>query len=158
MEKLELKNVKGSFDYESKDQIIRNYISNTLEEVFERYGYKPLSTSILCYYDLLTLKYEEDNDIVNEIYKIQDQANRNLALRYDLTVPFAKYIAVNKDITMPYKRYEIGKVFRDGPVKKGRMREFIQCDVDSVGIEGQFVEAELIALAVESYNIITENL
>lgn len=151
MEKLELKNVKGSFDYESKDQIIRNYISNTLEEVFERYGYKPLSTSILCYYDLLTLKYEEDNDIVNEIYKIQDQANRNLALRYDLTVPFAKYIAVNKDITMPYKRYEIGKVFRDGPVKKGRMREFIQCDVDSVGIEGQFVEAELIALAVESY-------
>ena len=62
MEKLELKNVKGSFDYESKDQIIRNYISNTLEEVFERYGYKPLSTSILCYYDLLTLKYEEDND------------------------------------------------------------------------------------------------
>lgn len=151
MEKLELKNVKGSFDYASEDQIIRNYISSTLEEVFERYGYKPLSTSILCYYDLLTLKYEEDNDIVNEIYKIKDQANRNLALRYDLTVPFAKYIATNKDITMPYKRYEIGKVFRDGPVKKGRMREFIQCDVDSVGIEGQFVEAELIALAVESY-------
>ena len=144
-------NVKGSYDYESKDQLIRNFISDTLKNVFERYGYKPLSTSILCYYDLLALKYNDDNDILNEIYKVTDQAKRNLALRYDLTVPFAKYIAINKNIKLPYKRYEIGKVFRDGPVKKGRMREFIQCDVDSVGIEGQMVEAELISLFVEGY-------
>lgn len=149
MEKL--KNVKGSYDYESKDQIIRNYISDTLKSVFEKYGYKPLSTSILCYYDLLALKYDDDNDILNEIYKVTDQAKRNLALRYDLTVPFAKYIAINKNINLPYKRYEIGKVFRDGPVKKGRIREFIQCDVDSVGIEGQLVEAELISLFVDGY-------
>lgn len=144
-------NVKGSYDYESKDQIIRNYISDTLKNVFEKYGYKPLSTSILCYYDLLALKYNEDNDILNEIYKVTDQAKRKLALRYDLTVPFAKYIAINKNIKLPYKRYEIGKVFRDGPVKKGRIREFIQCDVDSVGIEGQLVEAELISLFVDGY-------
>ena len=144
-------NVKGSYDYESKDQIIRNYISDTLKNVFEKYGYKPLSTSILCYYDLLALKYYEDNDILNEIYKVTDQAKRKLALRYDLTVPFAKYIAINKNIKLPYKRYEIGKVFRDGPVKKGRIREFIQCDVDSVGIEGQLVEAELISLFVDGY-------
>ena len=92
-------------------------------------------------------KYEE----LNERYKVTDQAKRNLALRYDLTVPFAKYIAINKNINLPYKRYEIGKVFRDGPVKKGRVREFIQCDVDSVGIEGQLVESELISLFVEGY-------
>ncbi len=147
----ELTNVKGTYDYESKDQIIRNYISDTLKNVFERYGYKPLSTSILCYYDLLALKYNADNDILNEIYKVTDQARRNLALRYDLTVPFAKYIAINKNIKLPYKRYEIGEVFRDGPVKKGRKREFIQCDVDSVGIEGQVVEAELINLFVDGY-------
>ena len=152
MKKLELKNVKGSYDYESKDQIIRNYISDTLRKVFEKYGYKPLSTSILCYYDLLALKYDDDNDILNEIYKVTDQAKRNLALRYDLTVPFAKYIAVNKNINLPYKRYEIGKVFRDGPVKQGRVREFIQCDVDSVGIEGQLIESELISLFVEGYS------
>lgn len=151
MEKLELKNVKGSYDYGNKDQIIRNYISDTLKSVFEKYGYKPLSTSMLCYYDLLSLKYDENNDLLNEIYKVTDQAKRNLALRYDLTVPFAKYIASNKNINLPYKRYEIGKVFRDGPVKKGRIREFIQCDVDSVGIEGQLVEAELISLFVEGY-------
>ena len=151
MKNLELNNVKGSIDYGGKEQIIRNYIEKTLTQVFERYGYKPLSTSILCYYDLLALKYDEDNDILKEIYKVTDQADRKLALRYDLTVPFAKYIAINPDIKMPYKRYEIGKVFRDGPVKQGRLREFIQCDVDSVGIEGQMVEAEIIALLVEGY-------
>lgn len=85
------------------------------------------------------------------IYKVTDQGNRNLALRYDLTVPFAKYIASNADIRLPYKRYEIGKVFRDGPIKKGRTREFIQCDVDSVGIEGQMIETELISIFVEGY-------
>ena len=151
MKNLELKNVKGSNDYGTEDQIIRNFISDTLKNVFEKYGYKPLSTPILCYYDLLALKYDEDNDILKEIYKVTDQANRNLALRYDLTVPFSKYIAMNKNLRFPYKRYEIGKVFRDGPVKAGRSREFIQCDVDSVGIEGQMVEAELISLFVEGY-------
>lgn len=151
MKKLELQNVKGSSDYGSKEQIIRNFISDTLRKVFEKYGYKPLSTSILCYYDLLALKYDEENDILKEIYKVKDQADRDLALRYDLTVPFAKYIALNQNIPMPYKRYEIGEVFRDGPVKQGRLREFIQCDVDCVGIEGQMVEAELIALYVEGF-------
>ena len=151
MKKLELKNVKGSSDYGSDEQIIRNFISDTLRGVFEKYGYKPLSTPILCYYDLLALKYDEDNDILKEIYKVKDQADRKLALRYDLTVPFSKYIAINKNLPLPYKRYEIGKVFRDGPVKQGRNREFIQCDVDSVGIAGQMVEAELISLFVEGY-------
>ena len=151
MKNLEISNVKGCLDYGGKDQIIRNYIKNTLIEVFESYGYKPLSTSILCYYDLLALKYDKDNDILKEIYQVTDQANRKLALRYDLTVPFAKYISTNPDIKMPYKRYEIGKVFRDGPVKQGRVREFIQCDVDSVGIEGQMIEAELISLLIEGY-------
>ena len=62
-----------------------------------------------------------------------------------------KYIASNKDIKLPFKRYEIGKVFRNGPIKKGRTREFIQCDVDCVGIEGQMIEAELISIFVEGY-------
>ena len=147
----ELKNVKGSKDYGGKEQILRNYISDTLRSIFEKYGYEPLETAELCYYDLLSLKYEEDNEILNEIYKVKDQANRNLALRYDLTVPFAKYIALNQNIKLPYKRYEIGKVFRDGPVKKGRVREFIQCDVDCVGIDGQMIEAEMISIFVDGY-------
>ena len=151
MKQLELKNVKGCNDFGGEDEIIRNYISDTLRKNFEKYGYRPLSTSMLCYYDLLSLKYNEDNDILKEIYKVTDQANRNLALRYDLTVPFAKYISLNRNINLPYKRYEIGKVYRDGPVKQGRAREFIQCDVDCVGVEGQMVEAELITLFVDGF-------
>ena len=152
MKEIELRNVKGCADYSPREQFIRNYISDTLKKVFEKYGFKPLQTSILCYYDLLALKYEEDSEILNEVYKVTDQADRNLALRYDLTVPFAKYIAMNQNIKLPFKRYEIGEVFRNGPVKLGRVREFIQCDVDSVGIEGQLVEAEFVALYVEAYN------
>ena len=148
----ELKNVKGTNDYGEKEQKLRNYISDTLRNTFEKYGYKPLSTSILCYYDLLSLKYNENNDILKEIYTVKDQINRKLALRYDLTVPFAKYISLNRNINFPYKRYEIGKVFRDGPIKKGRAREFIQCDVDCVGIDGQMIEGELISLFVDGYN------
>lgn len=151
MKNKEVKNVRGSIDYGGEDAIIRNFISKTLQETFEKYGYNQLETSILCYYDLLALKYDKDNDILKEIYKVSDQGNRKLALRYDLTVPFAKYIAANQGVKLPYKRYEIGKVFRDGPIKKGRTREFIQCDVDSVGIEGQMIEAELLTIFVEGY-------
>ena len=152
MKEIELRNVKGCADYSPREQYIRNYISDTLKKVFEKYGFKPLQTPILCYYDLLALKYDEDSEILNEVYKVTDQADRNLALRYDLTVPFAKYIAINPNTKLPFKRYEIGEVFRNGPVKLGRVREFIQCDVDSVGIEGQLVEAEFVALYVEAYN------
>ena len=151
MKEMELRNVKGTTDYSPKEQYIRNYISDTLKSVFEKYGFKPLQTPLLCYYDLLALKYDEDNDILKEVYKVTDQGNRNLALRYDLTVPFAKYIAMNPNTRLPFKRYEIGEVFRNGPVKLGRDREFIQCDVDCVGVEGQLIEAEFVALYVEAY-------
>lgn len=146
--KIELKNVKGTYDYLPEQQKIRNYINDTLKEVFEEYGYQPLETPILCYYDLLAGKYDENNDILKEIYQLTDQGNRNLGLRYDLTVPFAKCIAITKDLRLPFKRYEIGRVFRNGPVKTGRDREFIQCDVDVVGISGQMIESEIMSLFI----------
>ena len=146
-----VKNVKGSYDYSPEEQSIRNYIQDTLRSVFEEYGYKPLETPILCYYDMLAGKYDESNDLLNEIYKLSDQGDRELGLRYDLTVPFAKYIALTKDLRLPFKRYEMGKVFRDGPVKVGRDREFMQCDVDVVGLDGNLIEAELISLWLKGY-------
>ena len=101
---------------------------------------------------MLADKYDENNDILKEIYRLKDQGNRDLGLRYDLTVPFVKLIALNKNnISFPFKRYEIAKVFRDGPVKIGRDREFTQCDADVVGIEGQYIEAELLSLFVEGF-------
>ena len=144
---MKIQNVKGSYDYSPKEQRIRNYINKILVETFEEYGFKSIETPILCYYDMLSDKYDENNDILKEIYRLKDQGNRNLGLRYDLTVPFAKYIALNKNtITFPFKRYEIDKVFRDGPIKAGRDREFTQCDIDVVGLEGQYIEAELLSI------------
>lgn len=149
---MEIKNVKGGYDFLPKEQKIRNYINDTLRSVFEEYGYQPIETSILCYYDMLSDKYDENNDILKEIYRLTDQGNRELGLRYDLTVPFAKFIALNKNVlSMPFKRYEINKVFRDGPVKVGRDREFTQCDVDVVGLPGQMIEAEFVDLYIEGF-------
>ena len=148
-----IQNVKGGYDFLPKEQRIRNYINGILKETFERFGYQPIETPILCYFDMLAGKYDETNDILNEIYKLKDQGNRQLGLRYDLTVPFAKFIALNKnEIRLPFKRYEINKVFRDGPVKVGRDREFTQCDVDVVGLSGEMIDAELVSLYVDAFN------
>lgn len=149
---MKIQNVKGSIDYLPEEQRVRNYINDKLRETFEEYGYQSIETPILCHYDILSGKYDENNDILKEIYKLQDQGKRNLGLRYDLTVPFAKFIALNKNkIKLPFKRYEIAKVFRDGPVKLGRDREFTQCDADVVGISGQMIEAECLSLYVEAF-------
>ena len=150
---MKIQYVKGGYDFLPEDQLRRNYITNILKSTFEEYGYMPIETPILCYYDMLAGKYDSDNDILSEIYKLKDQGNRDLGLRYDLTVPFAKFIALNKDkIHFPFKRYEIAKVFRDGPVKVGRDREFTQCDVDVVGVNGEMVEAELLSLYCNAFS------
>ena len=148
---MKLLNVKGTTDFLPQEQLIRNKITKTLTSVFETYGYLPLDTSTLCYFDLLSSKYAGGAEILKEVYKLNDQGNRKLGLRYDLTVPFAKVIAMNKELTLPFRRYEIGKVFRDGPVKLGRVREFYQCDVDVCGIEGSLIEAEMMSLAITCY-------
>ena len=149
---MKIQNVKGSMDYLPEEQIIRNKAINILSNTFEAYGYLPVETTTLCYYDLLASKYAGGAEILKEVYKLNDQGERNLALRYDLTVPFSKIIAMNKGLNLPFRRYEIGKVFRDGPVKVGRNREFYQCDVDVCGINGQYVEAELFAMSFTCYN------
>ena len=148
---MKLMNVKGTFDYMPKDMIIRNRITDVLRKNFEKYGYLPIETPMLNYYDLLSYKYNDDAEILSEIYKLTDQGERNLGLRYDLTVPFCKVVGLNKDLTLPFRRYEIGRVFRNGPVKLGRTREFYQCDIDVVGIDNRFIEAEQIKMAIETY-------
>lgn len=148
---MKLMNVKGTFDYMPKDMKIRNKITDILRKNFEKYGYLPIETPMLNYYDLLSYKYNDDAEILSEIYKLTDQGERNLGLRYDLTVPFCKVVGLNKDLSLPFRRYEIGRVFRNGPVKLGRTREFYQCDIDVVGIDNRFIEAEQINMAIETY-------
>lgn len=152
MKNLKIQNLKGTTDYLPEEQLLRNKITDILKTTFELYGYMPLKTPILNYYDLLSYKYDDDAEILNETYKLTDQGNRNLGLRYDLTIPFCKVIALNKDLHMPFKRYEIGKVFRNGPVKLGRMREFYQCDVDVVGIDSRMIEIEQLIMAKKIFD------
>ena len=148
---MKLMNVKGTFDYMPEDMAIRNRITDVLRKNFEKYGYLPIETPMLNYYDLLSYKYGEDAEILSEIYHLTDQGERDLGLRYDLTVPFCKVVGLNKGLTMPFRRYEIGRVFRNGPVKAGRTREFYQCDVDVVGIDNRYIEAEQILMAINTY-------
>lgn len=146
MNELELRNVKGTFDFLPKEMVVRNRITDILKKNFELFGYFPLETPIICYFDLLSSKYAGGDEILKEVYALTDQGNRELGLRYDLTVPFAKVIGMQKDLVLPFKRFEIGKVFRDGPVKPGRNREFYQCDIDVCGITSQTAEVEFFQL------------
>ncbi|MEK3876639.1 histidine--tRNA ligase [Paenibacillus sp. FSL M7-0420] len=146
-----MQNIKGTYDYFGREQAIRQKVRTTLQELFELYGFEPMDTTLLNELELLTSKYAGGDEILREMYQLADQGGRRLGLRYDLTIPFAKVIALNPGIEFPYRRYEIGKVFRDGPVKKGRLREFLQCDADVAGIAGPQAEAELMQLAAEAF-------
>lgn len=148
---MELRNLKGTKDFLQGEQQLRVKIRNILEETFLRFSFMPLETPTICYYDLLASKYAGGSEILKEVYKLSDQGKRELGLRYDLTVPFAKVIGMNPNLSMPFKRYEIGKIFRDGPVKPGRSREFIQCDVDVAGVKSMIAEAELMSMAFEVF-------
>ncbi|WP_088075487.1 MULTISPECIES: histidine--tRNA ligase [Bacillaceae] len=151
MKKMDYQNVKGTQDFLPNAEVVRRDIRRKLEDVFIQYGCKPLETPILNYTELLASKYGGGAEILEEMYTLTDRGDRDLALRYDLTIPFAKVVAMNPTLRMPFKRYEIGKVFRDGPIKTGRFREFTQCDVDIVGVESQIAEAELMVMALDAF-------
>ena len=152
MKMINTQNLKGVTDYYGKEQLIRNKIINILKETFENYGYSPLDSSVLYNYDILAYKYQDGAEILNEIYTLTDQGNRQLGLRYDLTIPFCKVISNEKELRLPFRRYEIGKVFRNGPVKLGRCREFYQCDIDVVGIDGIDIEIEQMLLVLNVFS------
>ena len=145
---------KGVRDFSASDKIIRDDLIRKLRTVFAKYGFLPLETSLIERLDTLTAKFAagSDSDASKEIFKIIDQGERKLGLRFDLTVPLARYVAQNPNIRLPFKRYEIGRVYRDGPIKLGRYREFYQCDVDTVGVEGVEAEIELILLALNVFH------
>ncbi|MBM7577848.1 histidine--tRNA ligase [Jeotgalibacillus terrae] len=151
MKKMKYQNVKGTQDYLGKNAVIRRNVKRTIEETCELYGCQPFETPILNYTELMASKYAGGAEILEEMYTLSDRGERDLALRYDLTIPFSKVIATNPTLRMPFKRYEIGKVFRDGPIKTGRNREFTQADVDITGVKTQAAEAELMMLAVDVF-------
>lgn len=150
---MELQTAKGVADVPSEEKILSNQVVQTLKEIFEKYGFPPLETPILERYETLAAKFAagQNSDIMKEIFTLKDQGQRELGLRYDLTVPLARFIGMNPQLKLPFKRYEIGPVFRDGPLKTGRRREFWQCDVDIIGTSSMLAEAEILALTAEVF-------
>jgi histidyl-tRNA synthetase len=144
-------NAKGVRDFTPGDKIIRQQVIDSLRSVFEEFGFNPIETPAIERLDLLTSKYAGGEEILKEVFKLKDQGGRRLALRYDLTVPFARFISMNPTIKMPFKRYQIGRVYRDGPIKLGRYREFWQCDADVVGNKNMAADAEMLAIADKAF-------
>jgi len=143
---MELQLPKGTRDFPPEEKILRDRIVNALKDVFELYGYAPLETPVLEKYDVLSSKYAGGAEILKETFRLKDQGSRELGLRYDLTVPLARYVGMNPNTKMPFKRYQLGEVFRDGPVASARYRQFTQCDVDIVGSSSMATDAEIVAL------------
>lgn len=137
---------KGTKDYPPEEQLLRDNILAVITKYLKLYGFSPLDTPILERYETLSSKFAGGEEIIKEIFKLKDQGNRELALRYDLTIPLARYISQNPNIKLPFKRYQIGKVFRDGPVSSNRIREFLQIDADVLGSSSLKTDAELLAL------------
>ena len=149
---MELQLPKGTRDFSPEEKILRDKIVGTLKEVFELYGFAPLDTPILEKFDVLSSKYAGGAEILKETFKLKDQGARELGLRYDLTVPLARYIGMNPTIKMPFKRYQVGEVFRDGPVASARYRQFTQCDVDVIGSNSMAADAEIVGLVYSAFS------
>lgn len=156
---------RGMRDFGTNEMNRRNYIFDTIRSVFKLYGYQPLETPAMENLSVLMGKYGEEGDKLlfkvlnsgNYIEKVNNEAfsdYRKLTsfisekgLRYDLTVPFARYVVMNRnEIVFPFKRYQIQPVWRADKPQKGRYREFYQCDVDIIGSNSMLNELELISI------------
>ena len=141
--------LKGFRDFLPKNVRKRQYVIDALKKVFESYGFEPLETPSLEYEELLSGNYGEEGDKL--MYKFKDNGDRNVALRYDQTVPLARVVAqYQNDLPMPFKRYQIQNVWRAENTQKGRYREFLQVDVDTVGSYSPLADSEIINLAMDA--------
>jgi histidyl-tRNA synthetase len=143
--------LKGFRDYLPQEQIARKKIISKISEVFERFGFAPIDTPALESFDLFRGKLGEDEKLM---YKFEDLGNREVSLRYDLTVPLARVVANYPDLPKPFKRYQIAPVWRADKPQKGRFREFMQCDVDIIGTDSEIADAEVIATLAEAFKVL----
>ncbi|OGD81334.1 histidine--tRNA ligase [Candidatus Collierbacteria bacterium RIFOXYD1_FULL_40_9] len=139
-------NYKGTRDYAGIDAAKRNYVIDQIKSVFELFGFEPLDTPAIELMRILDDKYGEEGQ--KNIFRLSSSKEDSLGgLRYDHTVPLARFMAQNPGSKiLPYRRYAIGKVWRNESVQAGRYREFIQCDFDTVGSDSLVVDAEIIAM------------
>lgn len=140
--------LKGMRDFIPERMIARQRVVSIVRDVFERHGFEPIDTPALEYYETLAGKYGEDEKL---IYHFADHGGREIGLRYDLTVPLARFVAVHRnELTFPFKRYHIGPVWRADRPQKGRYREFWQCDADIVGTRSMLADADVVSIVIEA--------
>lgn len=142
--------LKGFRDFLPLEAKKRQYVINILKKVFESYGFEPLETPALEYEEILLGKYGQEGDKL--MYRFEDNGKRKVALRYDQTVPLARVAAqYQNELPMPFKRYQIQNVWRAENTQKGRYREFLQCDIDTVGTPSPLADAEIIEIAINAF-------
>lgn len=146
MDKTKLQSLKGFRDFLPEEAEKRQYALSVIKKAFELYGFEPLETPALEYQEVLLGKYGEEADKL--VYKFKDLGGRDVALRYDQTVPTARVLAQYYNrIPLPWRRYQIQPVWRAEKPQKGRFREIMQCDADIFGSSSPLADAEIIALA-----------
>ncbi len=143
MNKITLQILKGTRDFLPAQFILRKKVIEIIARTFERFGFEPMETPAMEYAETLEGKYGEEGDRL--IYKFEDRGGRKVALRYDLTVPLARTMAMYQ-VEKPFRRYQIAPVWRADKPQKGRFREFWQCDADIVGSREVWADAEVIAV------------
>jgi len=143
---------RGTRDFAPEDMIKRNYVISRITDIFEKWGFDPLQTPAFEDWKLLAAKGGEE--IKNEIYYFKDKSNRELGLRFDFTVPLARFVVNNTQLPKPFRRYQIGPVWRYDRPGSGRYREFWQADIDVVGAPAGEADAVCIATVCETLQIL----
>ena len=144
--------LSGFRDFLPRQMLLRQRIIGIIREVFERHGFEPLDTPALEHLDVLTGKAGENEKLM---YHFADHGGREVGLRYDLTVPLARVVAMHQnDLVFPFKRYHIAPVWRGEHAQRGRFREFWQCDADIAGSPSMLADAEIIAVLTEALSAI----
>lgn len=140
--------LKGFRDFLPSEALKRKFVQGIIETTFVSYGFDPLETPALEYAETLMGKYGAEADKL--LYLFKDNGGRAVGLRYDQTVPLSRVAAqYGQDLALPFKRYQIQPVWRAENTQKGRYREFLQCDIDTIGSESYLTDAEIIACTID---------
>jgi histidyl-tRNA synthetase len=141
--------LKGFRDFLPSAAIARQLVVGKIRNVFERYGFDPIETPALEYAETLLGKYGGEADKL--LYLFRDNGKRNVGLRYDQTVPLSRVVAQYPELPKPFKRYQIQPVWRAENTQKGRFREFLQCDIDTIGSDSPLADAEIIDCTLKTF-------
>jgi histidyl-tRNA synthetase len=142
---IEPKILKGFRDFLPPQEMVRRYLTEKIEASFRSFGFVPIDTPALEYAEILLGKGGGETE--KQIYRFKDNGERDVALRFDLTVPFARFVALHQEeLSFPFKRYHIGKVWRGENTQRGRYREFTQCDFDIIGSDSPAADFEILLM------------